>query len=91
MLELEAPSSKHMVFSLHLYNTHIERVFLNCVHCSCISDSNIKHSLDSGVMYGPLRGLQVPPVQFSTSVNLRASTGYFQDVLTDCTCESVYL
>jgi hypothetical protein len=42
-------------------------------------------------MYGPLRGLQVPPVQFSTRVNLRASTGYFQDVLIVCTCEFVYL
>jgi len=42
-------------------------------------------------MYGPLRGLQVPPVQFSTRVNLRASTGYLQDVLRLCTCECLFV
>jgi hypothetical protein len=61
------------------------------MHCSYVADSHIKHFLDTGVMYGLICGLQVPPVQFSTRINLWASTEYFQDVVTVCTCESVYL
>jgi hypothetical protein len=59
--------------------------------CLYIADSHIKHSFDTGVMYGLICGLQVPPVQFSTCINLWASTGYFQDVLTVRTCESIVL